>query len=161
MKNWLNTLSGSLHTVPRNIIPANTAIRPGVREHILFSRDRYATNTFMESFRRNVNFAWPHDLQSTYKLDPESELYGFTSLYLHHQSRIECWQMNPDFFSQFPEFRADIPASSLSICQPLNRRLDFGLSEAVIANDEDNASPGDTSFQRYEMAHAPSVVSVS
>ena len=113
-------------------------IRPGIREHFLFSPTRYATNRFMENFRNLLRFAWPHDTQDTYRLDSHSELYSFTPLYLHHQSQIECWQMDPEFFNLFPEFRGDIPTSVPSLSNPFTKHLDFGLTDLATGEEQSN-----------------------
>lgn len=130
-----------------------------MREHIIFSRNRYATNRFMENFRQNLCFAWPHDPHRAYQLDPESDLYSFTPLYIHHHSSIACWQMNPDFFQLFPELRADIPAAALSIPPSLSRDIDFELAEVVSVDGEHDSASG-SSFQHHELAQVSNMASV-
>jgi hypothetical protein len=133
-------VSGSnAYTLP---LSANTSQRPGMREHALFSRDRYATNGFMEPFRKHLRFAWPHGTTDTYELEIKSDLYRFTPLYLHHQSRIECWQMDPDFFNLFPELRAEIPASTPSPSKPLSTGVTFrsGHVGTIYGPHEEDAS---------------------
>jgi hypothetical protein len=124
-KSSLNTLFGMRTLLLFEAGFANTTRRPGMREHALFSRDRYATNRLMEPFCKHLRFAWPHDPQDTYEMDPKSELFSFTSLYIKHQARIEYWQMDPEFFSLFPELRAEIPALCLSPLKSLINRADF------------------------------------
>lgn len=34
---------------------------------------------------------------------------------MDHQSRINCWQMDPDFFQDFPELTADMPSTRSSL----------------------------------------------
>jgi hypothetical protein len=118
-----------------------------MREHALFSRDRYATNRFMEPFRKHLSFAWPHSATDAYSINPKTELYGFTSLYIDHQSRIECWQMDPDFFNLFPELRREIPASSLSPSRPLISQANFGLTDDETIDEDTSAS----SFHQQEI----------
>ncbi|KAF1813391.1 hypothetical protein P152DRAFT_481484 [Eremomyces bilateralis CBS 781.70] len=92
---------------------------PGMREHILFSPTKYATDAFMEPFRQNLHFLWPHEPQDIYQRDHATGLYNFSDLWTSHMAHIGCWRINSDFFEVYPHLRPDIPCSTES---PVNSR---------------------------------------
>jgi hypothetical protein len=87
---------------------------PGFRERILFTR-KYFSDKFVRAFCTNLRFAWPRDPWETYERNPITELYNFTPLFLRHQARLDCWQLDPDFFHVFPELTADMPSTRPSL----------------------------------------------
>ncbi|KAK5029157.1 hypothetical protein LTR13_008694 [Exophiala sideris] len=82
---------------------------PGMREHMIFGPRKYATNMFMDTFRNQIRFAWPHNPEDTFSHNIVSGMYSFSPEFIARQNDIRCWAMRSEFFVRFPEFRQDIP----------------------------------------------------
>lgn len=109
----------------------------------------------MRAFCTNLRFAWPRDPWETYERNPQSELYTFTPLFLLHQSRLDCWQLDPDFFREFPELAADMPSTRPSLIGSAmsNNHLEY---EAVEVEEiEDPFSLHSSQIIQLAPVHAP------
>lgn len=106
--------------------------RPGVREHLLFSPRKYATNTFMEEFRSQCAFLWPFEPEDTYIRDNATGLYSYSPQFIQRQLDLRCWTMRPDFFKKFPELKPDIPVFSPP---PLNANLLLSPPNALMRSN--------------------------
>jgi hypothetical protein len=94
---------------------------PGMREQVLFSPRKYATNKFMDNFRLHCRFVWPHNPEDTFLRDNLTGLYSYSSDFIQRQNDLRCWTMRSEFFSIFPELVQDIPSfdQSLGVSQLL------------------------------------------
>lgn len=86
---------------------------PGFREKLLLSPLKFATNKFMDALRTHVTFTWNLDPKEMYTKDPLTGLYRYSDLTTERLQDFRCYTMNPEFFTQFPELRADIPCAAV------------------------------------------------
>jgi hypothetical protein len=120
--------------------------RPGVREHILFSPRKYATNKFMEEFRNQCTFAWPFEPENTFMRNTMTGLYSYSPAFIERQMDLRCWTMRSDFFEKFPELRSDIPAFNpplLSTGMLLSPPPNIRRNGANVVNSASALSDGD------------------
>lgn len=109
---------------------------PGFRERLLFSPLKFATNKFMDSLRTYVDFMWNSDAHDLYVLN--EGCYRYSDMLTQRMMDIRCYAARREFFDCFPELRADIPCSAVS----LNRLFPAALmsespeDEGVIDIDE-------------------------
>lgn len=103
---------------------------PGFRERVLLSPLRYATNLFMESLRKSVDFAWNLDVHDLYVKDGHTGLYCFSEATNDRLMDMRSYRMGQDFFLHFPELRVDIPCGSTI---PQSLLLDVSRESAVDA----------------------------
>lgn len=139
---------------------------PGFRERVLLSPLRYATNLFMESLRKSVDFAWNLDVHDLYVKDSHTGLYCFSEATNARLMDMRSYRMGQDFFVHFPELRADIPCGS-----NIPQSLFIGLPESddVTGAKEDTHRPrvssdrcADTSYDiPFEHIRSPSPTAFS
>ena len=118
---------------------------PGLRERILFSPMKFATNHFMDALRKHVHFIWPHDDRDLYVRDAMTGLYNYSSALNRQMMDIRCYTADSKFFDHFPELRQDIPQRQI--------RPSIALS-ACMTVDSDSATPseeGEMSPNRLEI----------
>ncbi|KAK5063079.1 hypothetical protein LTR84_005155 [Exophiala bonariae] len=108
---------------------------PGLREHLLFSPRKYATNTFMEEFRNQCTFMWPFEPEKTFMRNTVTGLYSYSPEFILRQKDLRCWTMRPDFFHKFPELRPDIPSFSPPL---LNAGLVLSLPTSNVRSSNTN-----------------------
>lgn len=68
--------------------------------------------------------------------------------------------MSTDFFYLFPELRAEIPATSLSICRPLGKDVGFGV-EGEEGGDMEVRDECGLSYLDFDLEETQSTISVS
>ncbi|KEF63532.1 uncharacterized protein A1O9_01510 [Exophiala aquamarina CBS 119918] len=108
---------------------------PGVREHILFSPRKYATNKFMDEFREQSKFVWPFEPENTFMRNTMTGLYSYSPAFIERQKDLRCWTMRSDFFEKFPELRTDIPAFNPPL---LNTGMRLSLPSPSVRDNSDN-----------------------
>ncbi|KIW37487.1 uncharacterized protein PV06_10526 [Exophiala oligosperma] len=86
---------------------------PGLREKILLSPLKFATNQFMDALRAHVTFTWNRDNTDLYTKESLTGLYRYSDLSIARLKDMRCYTMSQEFFLHFPELRADIPCDAV------------------------------------------------
>ncbi|OHE92734.1 hypothetical protein CORC01_11952 [Colletotrichum orchidophilum] len=107
---------------PSQAMPHSYAIDffvwPGVRERFVFGQHHYCNNQFWELFSTNFHLLWPFEFRDAYKKSVITGQYQMSPMFEQRISDINAWTMGMDFFNQFPELIADMPAFN-SVAQTL------------------------------------------
>ncbi|PIA99021.1 hypothetical protein CB0940_03675 [Cercospora beticola] len=99
--------------------------RPGVRERFVIHQHRYCSNSYWETFARQLRFLWPYSQRDCYLT--LGDAYKISPFFDKSVGDIKRWTLDSDFFSVYPELSSDIPMyngvpRSLSIVQPQKAR---------------------------------------
>lgn len=106
---------------------------PGFRERLLFSPLKFATNKFMDSLRTYVDFMWNSDSTELYVLNEGR--YRYSDMLTQRMMDIRCYAARREFFDVFPELRADIPCSAVSLHSLFSRSSPE--EEGIVEIEED------------------------
>lgn len=87
---------------------------PGLRERAVLDPSLISSDKFWSDVIYCFRFCWPHEEADAVKLDPQSQLLGFTGTFQNSVRDIDKWKMDQAFFEAFPETFDDIvPAPRL------------------------------------------------
>ena len=103
---------------PSQSIPHAYAINyfvwPGLRERFIFQQHKYCSNLFWQLFSGSIEMSWAYDFRDCFAQRWDTGVYQMTPMFHECISDISRWTMRNDLFTQFPDLRCDIPASTLS-----------------------------------------------
>lgn len=111
---------------------------PGFRRRLSFSPLKFATDKFMDSLRTNVDFLWNQDAHELYTRSPLDGRYQYSNSLVRRTMDIRCYAAKQEFFHAFPELRADIPCSILSLHSllPLEVENDAQKDDEMLLHDD-------------------------
>lgn len=125
--------------------------RPGLRERAVLDQDITKSDQFWREVIQLFEFNWPYSVEDAFWLDQSSGLYNFTGLYERQVREIRMWNMNPSFFTSFPDTFEDIvPAANISMSPslPLPAADFYRLLPAGAKGGETDKEEGNTSLGR-------------
>lgn len=118
---------------------------PGFRRRLSSSPLKFATDKFMDALRTYVDFTWNQDAQSLFTRNPLDGRYQYSDNLVQRMGDIRCYAAKHEFFHAFPELKADIPCSAVSLRSllPLVQRSDIqadGETPPIEYEQEDGGS---------------------
>lgn len=83
---------------------------PGLRERMLLTPKRYASNSFMDNFTKSLGFLWPFQPTDCYLQNLATGCYQYSDSFKTRQADLRCWSVRMPLFEKFPELQQDMPA---------------------------------------------------
>ena len=122
---------------------------PGLRERMLLSPRRYASNTFMDNFTKSLGFLWPFKPSDCYLQNSATGCYQYSDAFKTRQADIRCWSVRMPLFEKFPELQQDMPAFDQS---PYNLNIVFrhdSVDHSIVTAEDQESDCFELEQQRW------------
>lgn len=87
-------------------------IWPGLRDHLVFSHNRYAPNAeFSHRFCEDLRFNWPYPDQDIFTFDAQRNSFAFSRKFKSAACDLANWTMDQRFFETFAELTGNVNMS--------------------------------------------------
>ncbi|KAH7067985.1 hypothetical protein BKA63DRAFT_103567 [Paraphoma chrysanthemicola] len=81
---------------------------PGVREQMVFSQHKYATNEFSMSAFSHTRISWPYEFRDAYVCNSTTTKFQLSPHFRQAIQDLNSWDVTYEFFERYPELRDDV-----------------------------------------------------